>query len=1100
MKYISILIIYILVNISYKSRAQTCNLMGIYEVTLEYSLKNWKQNLKSLFLVMGADEKGDQIEIYNIVIDTNKSVSFEKNKLHTESHNRVFPEIIFVGKCRHSRTPTGIVKHTDIHSQNFNYHKISQKPQLHDLYYTCPLDVFYYGNNYRGGYNKVLPNSNNPVMPLSFSDNFKDGAYNVKRTVSKVQWSDRYLNDFNNLIDLLYDKSKLQIHNAIEKYTKASWQPYYIYVDNHKLNDHKDNQLAIGGINRKLFYDKATKELHSSIDSIFINLTKGRYDSLSIIYYNPTLNNIVLPYDKCSLVDSILNGGYIGGTLGILVDILSTEESFDISNVKTKVDIVEESIERKRYEYLQKIHERDNLKAELETAKKELQELSILIKELRDIQSNLLMKYRNKTVVIDTNREINLSQIDSLYYFVNSSGSMINPFNHKNIRDILLNNIKPTLQFNTDNITNMTFSSFLHDEVAYDDLGKLKIKFNYLENLLSRAEKYKINKEVNRVREYIEVIKEIVSNSTKHIRSFRVETDRELERLLLSRTSNMGRIFLNAMISSYQGGRFRLDSEENRSWSRGFIDSIPVKKRPLLISNGLRYANPSLLNDSLFIDNTFLYLISPLLGNITRDSTAKLFERTRYYEMNNLLDKDILSVYKYGLSANISNHFASLSKSILHCIDTLTNYTSKYDEKISVLTKNKSWNSYSNERDFVESLDEFKKSLKSDLHINSQLISIDSLVSTMQKRGKVFSMSELDSLYALYNLKDKTVSQYIYLKTLEYGRELSNEEQKYIWENKVSDTNIAITIQDLDLISTYYYNRKYGYGLRAFVHDVDWYYKLSPLEQRDRWRTLVSTDRENILRDVLVDKIRISSVLEGGIAVELVRTAPKQLVTYLLKNTVVIDNYCINALKLLMVNNELKNKVQLQKDSINRIAKYNELLKDMIINKSIYDTKYPLNPVNLRTDSIQLQILTEKLTNLKVILRFLEKQRSENLFDPIIIKSNIPLVIDTNIYKVFEEYKSSRGTSSIWNTNSMNLKKHIIINYLKKRLQKIWSSWRNVSYDINTGEWVLLSTMDLYNEWPPPGNACDQCCARMGFTLKDNKLIVTSFYVFSDCY
>ena len=1108
MKYTSILLIYILVNICYESRAQTCNPMGVYEVTLEYSLKNWKQNLKSLFLVMGVDEKGEQIEIYNIVIDTNKSVSFEKNKLYTESHNRVFPEIIFVGKCKHSFTPTGIVKHTDIHSQNFNYHKISQKTQLHDLYYTCPLDVFYYGNNYRGGYNKVLPNSNNPVMPLSFSDNFKEGAYNVKRTVSKVQWSDRYLNDFNNLVDLLYDKSKLQIHNAIEKYTKAAWQQYYIYVDNHILKDNKDNQLAIGGINRKLFFDKATRELHSSIDSIFINLTKGRYDSLSIRYYDPTLNNIVLPYDKCSLVDSILNGGYVGGTLGILVDILSAEESFDISSVKSKIDIVEQSIQRTKDEYQRKIHERDNSQSELETAKSELQELSILIKELRDIQSNLLMKYRNKTVVIDTNREIDISNIDSLYYFINSSGSMINPFNHKNISDILLGNIKDILQFKTDNIANITFSSFLDNEVAYDDLGKLKIKINYLENLLSRAEKYKINNEVNLVRGDIELIKAIITNSTKHIKSFRVETDRELERLLLPRTSNMGRIFLNAMISSYQGGRFRLDSEENRSWSRGFIDSIPVKIRPLLISNGLRYINPSLLNDSLFVDNTFLYLISPLLDNITRDSTVKLFERTRFYEMNNLIDKDILSFYKYGLSANISNHFTSLNKSILRCIDTLSKFTSKFDEKISVLTKSKSQISYSTERDFVESLEEFKLSPKSGSGINSQLISIDSLVSTIQRRGKVLSMSDLDSLYAIHNVKDKTASQYIYLKTLEYGRDLSNQEQKDIWENIVSDPKNGITVPDLDSIFTYYNNRDKNkiYGLENPVDYFIWsnggmHSNLSFTQRRDIWRTVISrNDAEHLLRNILLDKFYRSNGPLNVDQRQLISVAPKRLVTYLLKNNVLLDKYCINAIRLLKVSSESENRVLLQKDSINRVAKYNELLKDIIINKSIYETKYPLNPVNLRNDSIQLHILTEKLTNLKVILRFLEKQRSESFFDPIIIQSNIPMVIDTNIYTVFEEYKSSRGTSSIWNTNSTNLKKHIISNYMKKKLQKVWSSWRNVSYDIHTGEWVLLSTMDLYNDWPPPGNACDQCCARMGFTLKGNKLTVTSFYVFSDCY
>lgn len=1125
---------FLLVSIVCKSQAGNCNLVGVYEVTLEYSQKNWKHTLKTTFMVKNIDEKGEQVELYYLVSDTNRSVSFEKNKVLTDLHKRIFTEIRFVGKCKHSATNSGIVKHTDIHSSRFDFQRVSHKAQLKYDEYMCPLDIFYFGNNYKVGNTKVLPNSNNPQMPLSFNDSFKDNNYTVKRTVTKVAWSDKFITDFNNLTDLLYNKSRLQVNNSIDRYINSSRPSKYVFksiIDNgNKINVIDSGIASIGGINRKLFYDSSVKIQHKYLDSIFTTITKSRYDSASFEYYNTSYNNLILPIEKCNIIDSILTGGYISGTVGILINLLTRDKNENISSLKENINYVHNSIEEFRNKYKLKENARKDTQSDLVVNNHKKDQLTSIINELTEINSNLLMKYKGKIILIDSN--IINTCINGQLYFINSIGSLVDPIAHSNINDIIkikLKYVYPEGSIDLDKNNVMIKNEY----TAYDDLSKLGLKLKYIERIISKVSNFDKSLETHNILSQINNISSILSNSSLRFCTYRLETDRDLEKLLFPKWGNGGRKYLNSILYSYENGKFDYEKLFNSqkdddiyNWYSNWnmSDSAMIRKGPLLITNGLRYINPEFLHDTMFLDKNLIQrLNSSIFNNITEDSLYNIFNQTRSNILQNALDPEIISLHKYGVSVRIDNIITDLCTSINNFIDKLSNKMKEIEDSIKSLSNAAASTKYTTEREFIESTDEYKTLIGSESFPKEiDLISVDSLVSIVQKRGKSFSMSDLDSLYALYNVKVKSPSNYIYLKSLEYGRELNESEEKEIWKSVLFDSNSLLEIPDIDSLFVIYEAKNHNeiYGSENPINHYIWlnggmYGNLSRIQRRDIWRKVLtdsSADSKRALVMLMLDKLSKSdngkylmyntdyNYTRSESITNIMESANINLIKYFLKQNVAFDKYCIRAAKYFRTLTDHERFLKRIQDSINQVKIYNELVREIIENKTRYEKKYPINPVNMRSDSLQLQLLTEKLESLKNIYNYIEAERSLNLYDPDYIESNIPSVDQTDIYYVMEEYQSSRGTSTMWNSTSNKLKEIVIDQFMKKKLYAIWSNWRNIAYNIQTGEWVLLATMDNYNQLPPPGNACDYCCVRMGFTVNSNSITINSFYVFSDCY
>ena len=1117
-------IIFLLFSIVCKSQGDNCKPVGVYEVTLEYSQKNWKQTLKTAFMVKNIDEKGEQVELYYLVTDTNRSISFEKNKVFTDLHKRYFTEIRFVGKCKHTATTSGIVKHTDIHSSRYDYQRVSYKAQLKYDEYMCPLDLFYFGNNYKGDNAKVLPNSNNPQMPLSFTDTFKDNNYTVKRTVTKVTWSDKFITDINNLIDLLYSKASLKVNNSIDRYINASRPSKYVFksiIDRGtKINVIDSGIASIGGINRKLFYDSSVRIQHKHLDSIFTTITKSRYDSASIQYYNTSYNNLILPIEKCNIVDSILTGGYISGTVGIMMNLLTRDKDENFSSLKDDINNAHNSIDNIRNKYKLKENVRKDIQSDLVASNNKKNQLTSITNELNEINSNLLMKYKGKLILIDSN--IRNTCNNQQLYFINSIGSLVDPLSHSNINDIIKIKLK---YIETEGSIDLDKNNVMikNEYTAYDDLSKLGIKLKYIENIISKVSNYDKSLETNNILSQISNIRSLFSNSSLRFCTYRLETDRDLEKLLYPKWGNGGRRYLISILKSYENGVFDYEKlfnsqkgDEIYNWYSNWNmnDSTMIRKGPLLITNGLRYVNPEDLNDSMFLDKNLIERLDlSLFNKITRDSLFNIFNQTRSNILQNALDPEIISLHKYGVSVRIDNTITDLNTSINNLIYELSNKLKELEDSIKSLSNAAESTKYTTEREFIESTKEYKALISSESFPKEiDLISVDSLVSIMQKRGKSVSMSDLDSLYALYNVNMKTPSNYIYLKSLEYGRELNENEEKEVWTSVLIDNNSLLNIADIDSLFVLYEakNNNDIYGFENPINTYIWqnggmYGNLSRIQRRDIWRKVLtdsSAYSKRALVNLMLDKFSKTNngKYRDYIIDRTMENANINLIKYFLKQNVVFDKYCIRAAKYFKILTDDERLLKRIQDSINQVKIYNELVREIIENKTSYEKKYPINPVNMRSDSLQLELLTEKLESIKELYNYVETERSQNIYDPDYIESNIPSVDQTDIYYVLEEYQSSRGTSVMWNSTSNKLKKIVIDQFMKKKLSAIWSNWRNIAYNLQTGEWVLLATMDKYNQLPPPGNACDYCCVRMGFSVNSNRITINSFYVFSDCY
>lgn len=184
------------------------------------------------------------------------------------------------------------------------------------------------------------------------------------------------------------------------------------------------------------------------------------------------------------------------------------------------------------------------------------------------------------------------------------------------------------------------------------------------------------------------------------------------------------------------------------------------------------------------------------------------------------------------------------------------------------------------------------------------------------------------------------------------------------------------------------------------------------------------------------------------------------------------------------------NSLKISRYLISRYEFIQKATEEIKNNIEYYSTKYPYNPFTSQYDSTILDKLTSTLRLIDTMYMAIMPQKRNNVIDIENIETNIPLISASDIYQVFNDWNTSRGYSALWSTKGFQLKESVINSFLKYQ-------WASISYDIQTGEWILKTTM-ADGEKNQNGN-CTMCCARMGFKITSNQVKITSFYVFSEC-
>ncbi len=184
------------------------------------------------------------------------------------------------------------------------------------------------------------------------------------------------------------------------------------------------------------------------------------------------------------------------------------------------------------------------------------------------------------------------------------------------------------------------------------------------------------------------------------------------------------------------------------------------------------------------------------------------------------------------------------------------------------------------------------------------------------------------------------------------------------------------------------------------------------------------------------------------------------------------------------------NSLKISRYLISRYEFIQKATEEIKNNIEYYSTKYPYNPFTSQYDSTILDKLTSTLRLIDTMYMAIMPQKRNNVIDIENIETNIPLISSSDIYQVFNDWNTSRGYSALWSTKGYQLKESVIYSFLKYQ-------WGSISYDIQTGEWILKTTM-ADGEKNQNGN-CTMCCARMGFKIISDQIKITSFYVFSEC-
>lgn len=320
--------------------ADKCKPIGVYEVTLEYSQKQWKNKLSSYFLIMetGVDQT---VKLYHLGFDTSNSLSFDKTSFKNKFSKREFHEIVYISECEHTLTDAGLIKPNKIHGKSYEY---SNGNDIKEYYSVCPVDLYFYGEKIYEGAN-ILGNSDLPVMPLSFTDNLKVDNWNVKRKVAKVEWSDKFTSSYISLDSLIKSKSQ-NVNNIPESRESVRSEQRFYY--------------------EKRSQDPFAKSFDSLGNTYLNYLNKGRNIPNRIGYF-PN-------YIDCYVMENLLDDEEIPGDIGYLVDLLTTNDtkSVDIlNNVKHVFDSLIISLNKN---YKSRLEKKNRLK--VLTDRKKLVEMS----------------------------------------------------------------------------------------------------------------------------------------------------------------------------------------------------------------------------------------------------------------------------------------------------------------------------------------------------------------------------------------------------------------------------------------------------------------------------------------------------------------------------------------------------------------------------------------------------------------------------------------------------------------------------------------------------------------------------------------------------
>lgn len=1041
--------IIIMGNYSY-AISQFSKPLGIYEVAVDYSQKNWKQQFKTTFLVVQTDSIGEKVELYHIIIDSSKSLNFDKNKVHMEYHKRSHQEVIFLGKCTHVMTKEGIVNTADIHSAKFDYHKVTTRQFPNYQVFICPLDLYFYGMYYKnGGHN--LDGKTAIIMPLSTTEIIKDKNNNIKRSVNKLPWSESFVQDFNKLSDFVFKKSELvkDIPNN------------YVYKT---VKNQRNVQFKI---------DSNSIAIHNEIDSLFDQLGKGR-----LSFYNEDLRKrsllmeqrTISSFKNTSFLDiqnSILQGGNIhipsngiAGYIGYLIDIMTNKETTDVLHIKNRLQgleneimLLRQNLDFRKTEKIRWLKEISNLKQKKSTC-------DSLIVQLNDFKLSLIQRFVGKKYLIDSNFSFKKGETYDSVFIFDPGGTVVNIYKHVDSYGIIKSVINKSLPDVP--INNFSYVPIaMWNETVFEDIGKMRLKIELLNKLIERVRfNLKDNSYVNNLdnirtvdfvqntKDKIQAIEQDLLRSNRNIQVIKVSVDNDLSDLLKPVTSNGANKFYNEMRSSYKNGQFTGYSSVG-SWSGEFIKKYRSDKRPLLLMEGFKYSLPASIIDSMFNDVIFSSFIdnTGLLNSISSDSTVRLLKKYRNHIVNDSLNSDIVSVSKYGRIINLNNEFNDLRVALNSLLKEVEVKRDSIQFHIEDIQKSRYDLIENDEYAFIKSTEEFSKQIKlnDEDYESLHTISIEKILKNAEDKGIRYTMNEIDTLYNIANNQYRAPSETIRLKELEYNRVLSDNEISLIYRKdieRVTNQNKNDRIENSALL------HKFRSSLAR------------PLNDSER-----------------------SKILESS----------SKVVNYLLKSNCKFSESDLAFLPYLSRLITIENEKMIDTQQV-----VSKLYNDIISDRTIYVKKYPFNPILLKYDSIMLEEKEILVKYLQSFFLAVKDERLTSIIDYNNIETNIPSINATDIYEVRADWVNSKGNSSLWKNSSQILKNITMDYFLHVPWFDVGSRWGNISYDYITKEWILHSGVD--DRYVHVQGQCDQCCTRMGFRLDGNSITISSFFVFTDCY
>lgn len=1023
--------------------ANECKPVGVYEVSIEYTQKNYKKTYKSIFLLVEDDNNKEKVDVYNIIVDTSKALEFKRNSLSPVFHNRIYHEVVITGKCNHYKSDNGLVKPDVVHSNvigtgfaNLMSNK-AYKQTIRNNGFICPVDLYYFGDGYRSG-TGLLSNQDSPIMPLTYSDVIKVRSYNVKRSISKIDWSDSYVSDLNNLKDFIERKYKQRVPSE-RKYSEIIFKDTSI---NRLLKDllNVRNKLV-----KDNYYNKSNP--NTSLNELAYLGVNGYRDEFEYVNNNCTIVNNILKGDSTS---------YLGKLLEVLTASDSTEAG-EIDNLLKRVQLELQSIESSIYK------KRDLTNSHLEQKnilEQKISHIDKYITNINELGEHLTKIFADKKYLLDTNFTDSQKKVFSKFYVHFPNGLNIDIRSHSNYSDVIRNKIKQ------DKVIDSAYHSekvITWQETVYDDIRKVILKLSMLLNSTDGIDEYVDKSISDKLKSSIKRITQTLTVPDDSSLLVNVNIDKDLNELLNPYTYTKPQQLINPIVEFIRNGNYNNYTLPYGSSRSSSFDIYDVNKKPFLVANALRYISDPKTYDTIILHNMFqsFFFNTELFKNLTRDSLTQLLKSVRSDIQLNKLNPAVVNVNYQGRIIEVNENFSQLHTILTEIVSSLENQLNAINSQLSELSAKNDESLIIDIPTFIQSTDEFKANYeKYSPNRFITLIPIDSLINIVQLRRSYSNSTKLniiDSIYLIYNLKHKTPRDIIKIKSIEYNRQLTYEEERAIW------------ILILNKYKLNYPNIPY-----------------------DDYKYVMNNRR--VYETKLAEKLEKNG-LQYSLNPDKYRTAPLALIQYLNEDFVQLDKSCLDALSSLYP-------VDLKKYADNKIfidSAYNATLHDVENRLNYYKSKYPGNPFQLKEDSISYKVIKEKYDNVTKLYEQMFPERRNSVVSINNIQSNIPLVKDSNLHMVYQDWIKSKGTSSIWQSDSYELRSKIINDFILKS-EGFSYKWSDVNYDLLSGEWILESKFD--NSVPSIDNVnfANFKCMRLGFKYLNSKIDIKSFFISTECY